>query len=149
MESNFKYIYHLVTWGGFYNEEYRKIHNEKAGDFFFDTEEERQVYIDKLKQIEEDLGAFRLMAFTTEGFPQMYEKKVTLHRITEYRGKQYKTSREMFYDTTHEDAKYALDWKWYPGCNDYPLGEDFDYETAADNGELKTFEWIEGTFYND
>jgi hypothetical protein len=35
-----KYEYHLLTWGGFYNEEYLKIHNIQSGDYYFDTSEE-------------------------------------------------------------------------------------------------------------
>lgn len=38
-----------------------------------------------------------------------------------------------------------LKTKWYPGCNGYPLGEDFDYE----NNKVKIIqEWITGAFSN-
>jgi hypothetical protein len=42
---------------------------------------------------------------------------------------------------TFDVAKYTLKWKWTCGFNDYPLGEDFDY----DNNHPKIIqEWITG-----
>ena len=40
-------------------------------------------------------------------------------------------------------VEYIIEEKWYPGFNDYPLGEDFDYNS---DGFEVIQEWITGGF---
>ncbi len=141
MENNteLKYQFHLHTWGGFYNKEHQKIHNEKSGDHWFDTAEERQVFIDKLKLIEEKLDARHLAMTKSEGYCCNIRTK--LHRVVESEGKRYYSEYDLGINFPFEAAKYHLEWKWTCGFNDYPLGEDFDYEG---NSPIVIQEWITG-----
>lgn len=134
-----KYEYHLSTWGGFYNDEHKAKHGYEEGDYWFDSATEREMYIDKLKKVEKELNARVLMISTNEGFNTRV--KTILHRVIEWEGKQYYSSRDMGYAYPYETAQYILHYKWYPGFNDYPLGEDFNY----DNVEILE-EWISGSF---
>ena len=45
MSDGPKYQYHVLTWGGFYNTEYKAVHGLEPGDFLFDTESERSAFI--------------------------------------------------------------------------------------------------------
>ena len=65
--KDLKYQYLLYTWGGFYNEQYQVKHKEKAGRHLFETHEERQNYIDKLREIEKILNARHLGITGSEG----------------------------------------------------------------------------------
>ena len=134
-----KYEYHLYTWGGFYNNEYTKIHNKISGDYWFNTFEERQQYIDELKSIEEKLDARVLMISLSEGY--CCRINTVLHRIIEWEGKRYYSEYDMGINYPFSPAKYHLQYKWKCGFNDYPLGEDFNY----DNNQPKVIqEWITG-----
>lgn len=136
-----KYEYGLQTWGGFYNQEHQVKHKEQKGYKYFDTEEERDSYLEYLKHIEESTNAHYLMFNTFEGF--CCRDVVTLHRISEYNGDQYHTKRELTPYYSYSAAKYMLEYKWYLGFNDYPLGKDFDYESE----NIKVIEeWISGNF---
>ena len=134
-----KYEYHLYTWGGFYNEEYLKVHNKPEGNFWFNTAEERQQFIDELKEIEKKLNARSLAMTLSEGY--CCRIPTVLHRVVEWEGKRYYSNHNMGMNYPMNEAKYHLEWKWTCGFNDYPLGEDFDYE----NNEPKVIqEWITG-----
>lgn len=134
-----KYEYHLRTWGGFYNEQYLNIHQKSEGDFWFDTNEERQQYVNELKTLKKELNANSLMLVFTEGYCCRIE--TILHRVVEWKGKRYYSFYNMGINYPISVAKYHLEYKWYCGFNDYPLGEDFDYKT----NELKIIqEWITG-----
>lgn len=141
MENNkeLKYQYHVCTWGGFYNEEYLKIHNEKRGDHWFDTLEERQEFIDRLFAIEEKLDAKHLVMNVSEGYCCNIETK--LHRVIEWEGKRYYSESSMGINYPMSAAEYHMEYKWQPGFNDYPLGEEFDYEK---NQVVIIQEWITG-----
>lgn len=134
-----KYEYLLHTWGGFYNKEHQ--HSEKSGYHYFDTEKERADYLKKLKALEEKLNARLLATTLSEGYNT---RTITiLHRVVKWEGKEYYSNYEMSPNYPYDVAKYHLENKWYPGFNDYPLGEDFDY----DNNEVETIqEWITGAF---
>ncbi len=43
----------------------------------------------------------------------------------------------------YSTVEYHIENKWYPGFNDYPLGEDFDYEK---NKVEIIKEWVVGAF---
>lgn len=139
--ENLKYEYMLSTWGGFYNEEYQALHKYEEGYHYFDSEEEREKYIQKLRCTEEDLDAKHLMISKSEGYN--VRVNTVLHRVIKYQDKEYYSKYDIGCAYPYEHAKYHLEYKWYPGFNDYPLGEDFDYE----NNQVETIqEWITGAF---
>jgi hypothetical protein len=135
--NDLKYEYHLFTWGGFYNEGYLKIHKKPQGDFWFNTEKDRNKFLDELKDIEIELNA-RCLAFTvSEGY--CCRINTVLHRVIEFNRERFYSSCDMGINYEFSAAKYHLEWKWTPGFNDYPLGGDFDYS------KVKIIqEWITG-----
>ena len=136
-----KYQYHVLTWGGFYNVEYIKIHKMEAGDYFFYTKEDRDAFINLRVTIEKKLRTGVLVIQKTEGY--CCDTRTVLHRVIEFEGAQYYTKHDMGINYPFSSAKYHLSNKWYPGYNDYPLGEDFDY-----NEVTIVKEWITGAFEN-
>ena len=134
-----KYEYLLHTWGGFYNKYYQEKHGEVPGYHYFDSKEERDEYLEKLKKIEIELSAFHLVTILSEGYNT--REVTTLHRVIKYEGKEYYSKYELSPNYPYDAAKYHLENKWYPGFNDYPLGEDFDYENVE-----TVQEWITGAF---
>ena len=142
MEYKPKYEYHLQTWGGFYNEEFQKIHGFKEGNYDFNSLEDRTNYLNKLHLAENQLNARMLATVLSEGYT--CNEICILHRVTEFEGKEYYTTRELSVNASYDGAKYMLEWKWTPGCNDYPLGEDFDYDGRTDWKIIQ--EWITGAF---
>ena len=136
-----KYQYHVKTWGGFYNDEYKNIHKKECGDFIFDSKKERDSFVTELKEIEEQLDARFLVTDFTEGF--CCNIRTVLHRVIEYKGKQYYSYCDLGINYPFHVAKYHMKWKWYPGFNDYPLEEDFDYDTEE---VLIIKEWITGAW---
>lgn len=144
MSNPLKYQYHLHTWGGFYNDCHRNIHHYEPGDYFFDTSAERHDYIETLEAISEVLNARVLCITRTEGF--CCDVRTCLHRVVEWDGKQYYSTRDMGVNYPYDAAVSFIEWNWTPGFNDYPLGEDFDYE----GNEVKVLqEWITGAFTFD
>jgi len=136
-----KYQYHVLTWGGFYNDEYKAIHGLEEGDFFFDSKGERDKFIRERKAIEKDLQAHFLMIHKTEGYN--CHIRTICHRIVEIEGKQYYSTYDLGINYPFSSAVYMMNHKWYIGCNDYPLGEDFDYDSV----EVKYIkEWVTGAF---
>ena len=136
-----KYEYLLHTWGGFYNKKHQDKHKEVEGYHYFDTKQDRGDYLAKLRKIEKDLNVMCLVVHESEGYNT--RTVTTLHRVVKWEGKEYYSKYELSPNYSYEAAKYHLENKWYPGFNDYPLGEDFDYE----NNEVETVqEWITGAF---
>ena len=136
-----KYEYLLHTWGGFYNEEHQEKHGELEGYHYFYTEKERDNYITKLRKIEKDLNAKHLAIEKSEGYNT--RTITTLHRVSKYKGKEYYTKNNLPPNYSYSAARYTMKNKWYPGFNDYPLGENFDY----DNEDFEIVqEWITGAF---
>lgn len=134
-----EYKYALYTWSGFYNDEYK--HNYVEGLYLFDTEEERQNYIRELRSVEKDMKVFHLMLELFEGYN--CDKPTVLHRVSEFNGKRVHTKDESYILRTYSSAEYYMQYRWYAGHNDYPFGEDFDYEQ---DGFRVVQEWIEGSF---
>lgn len=134
-----KYEYHVHTWGGFYNKEHKDIHKKESGDFWFNTKEERQSFIDELRTIEKQLNARHLAMTLSEGY--CCRIHTVLHRVVEWQGKQYYSSYDMGINYPFGAAKFHLEWKWTCGFNDYPLGEEFDYHK---NKPIVIQEWITG-----
>jgi len=136
-----KYEYCLETWGGFYNPEHQLKHAEKEGRHYFESEEERKAYLTKLRGIEKELNAKQLVTNRFEGYNVRVE--TVLHRVIKYDGREIHTECKLSPNTTYSQALYHLKYKWYPGFNDCPLGEDFDYE----NAQFSIIqEWITGAF---
>jgi len=67
--------------------------------------------------------------------------RTILHRVIEYEGKQYYSSNNMGINFPAQSAAFHMTYKWTPGFNDYPLGEDFDYSKVK-----IVQEWITGAF---
>ena len=136
-----KYEYHVLIWGGFFNDEYKKIHKKEEGNYWFNSKSNRSKFIKELKFIEEKLNARHLAISESEGYHCRTTTK--LHRIIKFKNKEYYSEYEMGINYPFDAAMYHLEWKWYPGFNDYPLGEDFDYE----NNKVDIIqEWITGAF---
>ena len=136
-----KYEYHLYTWGGFYNECHFKIHKKPRSNFWFNSDEERQTFINQLKEIEEKLNAKHLAFTTSEGYCCRID--TVLHRVIEWKNKRYYSKYNMGINYPFDSAKYHLEYKWTCGFNDYPLGEDFDYDS---NKPKVIKEWITGAY---
>lgn len=112
--ENEKYEYLLKTWGGFYNEEFKKIHGKEEGYFFFDAKKERKDYIDELKQIEKKLNARVLMINEEEGKNVRYSTIAKMKMI--YNGKTYEYEEDFGKaypsDSAHfmfHDGNYSCD----------------------------------------
>ena len=132
-----KYQYHLKTWGGFYNTQHK--HGFKEGDYLFNTEVERGNYINLLEDVSKKLNAHVLVTSLSEGYSCSI--RTVCHRVSSYKDKEYYTTWDLGVNYPFSTAKYIIKDKWYPGFNDYPLGEDFDYE----NKDFKIVsEWITG-----
>lgn len=65
--SKEKYEYMLHTWGGFYNEEYKSIHNEKEGYFFFESIADRNAFKNKLSDIRDKFKTYPVVFSEEEG----------------------------------------------------------------------------------
>jgi hypothetical protein len=139
-----KYEYYLVTWGGFYNDEHKSKHGLEEGNFWFDTAGERQSFIDARRKIEEELNATVLMIDEKEGYST--REKTTLHRVCRFKGKEAYTEYYLGYCNSISVVQFMFEYKWYPGFNDYPFGEDFDYE--AQDFEIVQ-EWSTGALINE
>jgi hypothetical protein len=62
-----KHEYMLHTWGGFYNKEHADKHGLSGGYFWFDTESEREEYLDYLRRKEVELSAHALAFDMSDG----------------------------------------------------------------------------------
>ena len=134
-----KYQYHVSTWGGFYNDEHKAIHGLDDGDFVFDTKQQREAFIERRKEISRKLNAHHLALSLSEGFT--CDVRTVLHRVVTINGEQHYSTYDMGINYPFNVAMYHMENKWYPGFNDYPLGEDFDYDSA----DIKVLqEWITG-----
>lgn len=143
-----KYRYSVYTWGGFYNEEYQKIHKQVEGLRVFDNLREKTRYIILLRKIEKELDAKYLMMVQDEGFA--VATPLTCHRVINLNGKYYYSSDTINVWPTFEDsfstACYHMEWKWYPGFNDYPAGEELADEEVDYSTAKVVQEWITGAF---
>jgi len=135
-----KYEYHVLTWGGFYNKEHKDIHGLEGGDYVFSTEKEREDFIDYRRNVSKALNAHSLCFTKTEGF--CCHTRTVLHRVVQYKGERYYSSYDVGVNYSISSAKFLMEYKWTPGFNDYPLGEDFEhYDKVKVVGE-----WITGAF---
>lgn len=135
-----KYQYHVLTWGGFYNEDYQAVHGLSEGDFFFDTEGEREKFINHRKKLSSEMNAREVVFYKTEGF--CCNVRTVLHRVCEYKGVQVYDTYDMGVNYPFDVAEYHMSDKWYLGHNHYPFG-DIDYERE----KVKVLgQWITGAY---
>lgn len=133
--------YHVLTWGGFYNDEHKAKHGLEEGDFLFDTDAERQAFIAERNRIADELNAHFLCIRQSEGY--CCETRTVLHRVCEFNGKKDYSTYDLGINYPYTPAMYHLVHKWYPGFNHYPFGDDVDYQSP----EFKVLgEWITGAF---
>lgn len=142
MKETRKYEYFIHTWGGFYNQSNVDIHGftkEQGGSKWFDTKEDRENYINLLENVCKNLGTpdACIVHVIDEGYDT--RDVPTAHRITEYEGKHYYSCDKWNWPSDLSTIEYHMEWKWYPGFNDYPLGMDFDYSKVN-----IVQEWITG-----
>ena len=139
MKNKPKYEYLLHTWGYFFSKEHKEKHGFEEGYHYFNTKEERSEYLARLRGVSEKLNANMLCAVEEEGYH--VREEVVCHRVTEHRGKRYYSERRLPPGFTYSSALYIMEFKWYLGFNDYPMGEEFDY----DNEEFEVIqEWVSG-----
>lgn len=111
-----KYEYLLKTWGGFYNKEHQDIHGFEEGYFWFDTQEERKEYIDKLKKTEEELKALYVMTVLSEGYFTRY--KTIAKVILIYKDKKYPVDYNFGFNYPERSAEFMwLDGNYSCDCN--------------------------------
>ena len=150
--TNEKYEYLLQTWGGFYNEQYAKIHNLKPGYFWFDSKEELQKFLHGLQKIEKEMSAFHLATNIVEG--QHVRYKTIAKMIMKYKGKDYNYEYDFGFgypiESAHymfEDGNYACDCnrssflsRIYPEIEEKDCGDEIemlDFTVRMENYLLK------------
>jgi len=140
-----KYEYYLHTWGGFYNDEHVTKHGiTEKGDFWFDTKEEREIFLKRLQDAEKKYNARMLAFYEAEGYD--IREHPIIHRIVEYKGKKYYSTNEWpFVGEEFSTLMYHAAWKWYPGFNDYIIEEETGEEIDYDQIQIIQ-EWITGSF---
>ena len=144
MSNTPKYQYHVCTWGGFYNSEHKAIHGLEDGDFVFDTEQQREAFIERRKKTSKELNARSIVFSSSAGFT--CDVRTVLHRVVTINGELHYSTCDMGVNYQFNVAMYHMENKWYTGFNDYPLGEDFDYDSA----DIKVLqEWITGAMNVD
>jgi hypothetical protein len=85
-----KYEYLLQVWGGFYNEQNKSKHGLDPGYFWFNTEEDRQEYLDNLKEISKKYNAMYLATRLCEGKYVRYKTVATMTLVYQEKQYQYK-----------------------------------------------------------
>ncbi len=139
-----KYKYTLHTWGGFYNDDVVG-HDFKEGGYSFNTKVERDTRVDILQKKAKELNQI-VCINKDEGYTT--DQHTTLHRISSYKGKEVYTTcviDSIYYPM--DSALFYIGNSWYPGHNDYPFGDDFDYTNFEENPDfIVKAEWITGAF---
>lgn len=109
-----KYEYMLHTWGGFYNDEHKAKHGYEEGYLWFDTPEEREAYVVKLKEIEQRLKAWKLVTIFHEGIFTRYKTIATMTFV--YNGVEYPYHYDFGFDYPVDSAEYMFTEGSY-GCD--------------------------------
>ena len=129
-----KYEYMLQTWGGFYNEEYQKMHGYKPGYFWFDTTEERDAYVQELKTAEQKYSDCLFAAIATYAAEGEYTRLLTIAKMVfVYHGNEYPYEYNFGFGYSPEGAEFMFTLGNYScDCN----RSLFIGETNADFHEL-------------
>jgi hypothetical protein len=136
-----KYEYFLLTWGGFYNDIYKKNHLHEPGERWFDSKEERTEYIDKLRKIELDMNAKYLMTSEGEGYDARI--RTVAHRVVRIisTGKLVYSEYDFGPCYPINVALYHIKYKWTPGFNDdAAINDENDIDKI-----IIVSEWITGS----
>ena len=111
-----KYEYLLHTWGGFYNEEHKAKHGLEPGYFWFSTTDERQKFLDNLKEVEKKYDAHYLASSFEEGKHVRYRTIARMKLV--YNGKEYPYEYDFGFGYPVESAHYMLeDGNYSCDCN--------------------------------
>ena len=100
-----KYEYMLHTWGGFYNPEYN--HGMEAGTFWFDSAEERQAYLDRLRVLEAEYNAKHLVYTMKEGTETRL--RTVAKMVFEYGGRSFDFQLDFGYAYPVHSAFYMFE----------------------------------------
>lgn len=117
----YKYEYLLHVWGGFWNPWNKEIHNEPETEYlWFDTAEERQAELDRLRKIASELGTWDacIAHSMSEGYLTRYRH--ILHSLVMVDGQIIEVENDLGYgfftqSDIEEDAssiQYFKDEKW-------------------------------------
>lgn len=142
--NDLKYEYGVHTWGGFYNDHNRAIHHFEEGTQYFPTKELRHTYLNSLENARRALtySDATLAKHLFEGFN--IRDLPVIHRVVEYRGKQYYSKYEYSWPETASVLLYYMENKWYPGLNDDTVEETVGH--SVDYKEVKIIqEWLSGS----
>jgi len=101
-----KHEFMVNTWGGFYNEEYQKIHGLLPGYYWFDTLEERETFKRSRKAIEAEHNA-RVLCFSEVDGPECRLRTIA-HMDFIYKGIRYSYSYDFGYGYPEESAEYMF-----------------------------------------
>ena len=143
------YEYGVQTWGGFYNFHNFKVHGQMSGYTYFNSNKDRESYIDNLQKIADELKETGVKdAIIAMNKFEGYDCRTltVMHRVCRFRGDERYDTEEAHPHYDYDVAKYHMKWKWYPGFNSYPFGEDFDYDQE---GFEIVQEWITGAFIQE
>lgn len=131
-----KYEYYLKTWVGFYKEKLKEVYGNEAGDFWFDSDVERQKFINDLRKIEKELDWGYMATRLSQGY--CCRTKTILHRVVELGEKRYYFTKDLGYNYPFSVARYVLEEEW--GIDELEIPE-----TDFTNSNVKVIqEWITG-----
>lgn len=114
-----KYEYYVHFWGQlmYFLENTNTDFRVPPADQWFDTKEERDVELDRMNKISDELKLI-LCNRTSEGYLTRYEH--VIESIVEYNGKIYKVENNLGYGFYNDQelcpigqyADYMKEWKW-------------------------------------
>lgn len=144
-----KYEYAVHLWGGFFNytNPYKDKHDLESKSYYFDTREEREKFLKEVEKHKKAAkSAYNLSCIATHLSEGIGVRNHTcLHRLVEYKGKQYHSKRQFDWIISARTAEYFMEYKWYPGFNDYVIENSLVNE-EVDYKKVKILrEWTTGT----
>lgn len=112
--SNEKYEFVLHTWGGFYNDENKAKHGLEPGYFWFDTAEDRQKFLDSLREIEKKFDAKYIAHNFEEGQHVRYRTIARMTLVYNNKAYQYEEDFGFAYPVSaahsmFEEGNYSCD----------------------------------------
>ena len=105
--ENEKYEYLLHTWGGFYSDEHKAKHGLEPGYFWFDTAEERQKFLDGLREIEKKFQSNYLAHDFEEGKHVRYRTIARMKFV--YNGKEYPIEYDFGFGYPIDAAQFSFE----------------------------------------
>lgn len=140
-------IYYLRVWGGFFNEEFKKIHNREPGHYWFATSEERDAFLEELRGEHKRLNAAPLVSHRESG---LWTRTQHIAKMTfVYQGNEYPI--EVTHDYGRETRYIEWDYRennYGCDCNRSELiREKYPNFPELDCGfliEMKNFYFVDG-----